>query len=79
MIDVKTELRNIIVEKYGCDAADVTSEAQLYEDLALDSLDKIELQMECEERFNRSFDDDKWTGCKTVAELTDLIQERFNY
>ena len=46
MSEIEAKVKEIIVDKLGVDAADVTPEASFTNDLGADSLDTVELIME---------------------------------
>ena len=48
MADITSKVKEIIVDKLGVDAAEVTPEASFTKDLGADSLDTVELIMEFE-------------------------------
>lgn len=65
-----------IVERYlGINPSDYTNESNLIEDLACDSLDMIEIVMECEREYGISIPDDAVESIKTVQDLIDYIKE----
>jgi acyl carrier protein len=51
----------------------VTAHSRLTEDLELDSLDKVELIMALEEKFDVNIDDDKADACVTVGDVWELL------
>ena len=53
MADTFEQVKGIIVELLGVDAAKVTTEARFREDLEADSLDLVELIMAFEEKFDQ--------------------------
>ena len=54
MADISAKVKEIIVDKLGVDAAEVTPEASFTKDLGADSLDTVELIMEFEKDFRSS-------------------------
>ena len=75
MADIKERVVSIIVEKLGIDAAQVTEEARFTNDLGADSLDTVELIMECEKEFNISIPDDQAEKISTVGDAIRYIEE----
>ena len=69
MSDVATEIRDILVFHLGVEEARLTDEARLAEDLGADSLDRVEIVMSCEERFDIEIPNQVATGLKTVGEI----------
>lgn len=63
------KVRDIIVETLACDAALVTPEASLKDDLGADSLDSVELVMALEEAFDLTIEEEKLAEFKTVGDI----------
>lgn len=72
--NVAQRVKNIIVEKLGVDAAELTSEASFTNDLGADSLDIVELIMEFEKEFNISIPDDAAEKISTVGQAIDFLE-----
>ena len=51
MSEIAAQVKNIIVDKLGVDAEEVTPEKSFTNDLGADSLDTVELIMEFEKEF----------------------------
>ena len=75
MSEIQQKVTDIIVEKCGVNASEVTPEASFTQDLGLDSLDTVELIMEFEKEFGSTIPDDKAEGIKTVADAVAFIEE----
>ena len=71
MSSVKDRVIQIIVEKLGVDASEVTEQASFTKDLNADSLDTVELIMESEKEFNISIPDEQ---AESIATVNDAIQ-----
>ncbi len=69
------EVRDVIVETLNCDAAAVTPEARLREDLGADSLAAVELVMALEEAVGVFADDDRLDSLRTVGDILDYWKE----
>ena len=54
--------------------ADITDEDSLREDLALDSLDMIELVMLCEKDFHILIEDRTWMKVETVGQMKKIVK-----
>jgi acyl carrier protein len=59
----------------GVGSDEVTPEATLKNDLGADSLDVVEIVMECEKRLNIAISDSQMDEIKTVADLERICQE----
>ena len=74
MSDIQSKVTAIIVDKFGVDASEVTSDASFTNDLGADSLDTVELIMEFEREFNISIPDDQAEKIGTVGQAVEYIQ-----
>lgn len=54
------------------------TEEDTFEDLYMDSLDLVEIIIECEEEFGYPITDDKVQNLKTVEDLVNLIKDLDN-
>ena len=66
-------VKKIIVDTINCEPEAVTPEADLINDLEIDSLAFVELSMALEEELGIVIDDEKMVGLKTVADFVKLI------
>ena len=73
-MSIETRVINIINEELGVEA----TEEDTFEDLYMDSLDLVEIIIECEKEFGYSITDDKVQNLKTVGDLVDLIKDLDN-
>lgn len=70
------DVRDVIVETVGCEAAAVTPEACLNEDLGADSLAAMELIMALEEKLDIEIDDAELDQFKTVNDLVSYLETK---
>ena len=68
MADVETKVKEIIMNKLGVEASQVTPEASFTNDLGADSLDTVELVMEFEKAFNLQIPDEDAEKISTVGD-----------
>ena len=71
---VKSKIVDIFVDLLGVSAEEVTEDARLIEDLAVDSLDAVELSLALEEQFSLSVEDHEIEQLQTVSDVITLIQ-----
>lgn len=70
------DVRDVIVETVGCEAAAVTPEARLNEDLGADSLAAMELIMALEEKLDIEICDAELDQFKTVNDLVSYLETK---
>ena len=73
-MSIETRVINIINEELGVEA----TEEDTFEDLYMDSLDLVEIIIECEKEFSYPITDDKVQNLKTVGDLVNLITDLDN-
>ena len=76
MSEVASKVTEIIVNKLGVDAAEVTPNASFTNDLGADSLDTVDLIMEIENQFGIQIPDDDAQKISTVGDAIKYIEER---
>ncbi len=74
MADITSKVKEIIVDKLGVDAAEVTPEASFTKDLGADSLDTVELIMEFEKAFEITIPDEAAEKIGTVGDAIAYIE-----
>ena len=74
MADITSKVKEIIVDKLGVDAAEVTPEASFTKDLGADSLDTVELIMEFEKAFAITIPDEAAEKIATVGDAIAYIE-----
>jgi acyl carrier protein len=73
---IKSKVVEIFVDLLGVSADEVTEDARLIEDLAVDSLDAVELSLTLEEQFSLSVEDYEIEQLQTVSDVIELIQKK---
>lgn len=76
-MSIEEEVIDIVKDVLGMEGEKVTSE-DTFEDLYIDSLDLIEIIIECEKEFSYSITNDKVQNLKTVGDLVNLIKDLDN-
>ena len=71
--DTFEQVKAIIVDKLGVDAAKVVPTARFREELEADSLDLVELIMEFEEKFGGEISDEQAQKITTVGEAVTYL------
>ena len=74
MSEIAAQVKNIIVDKLGVDAEEVSPEKSFTNDLGADSLDTVELIMEFEKEFGISVPDDQAEKISTVGDAIAYIE-----
>jgi acyl carrier protein len=75
-MSLEDDVRKIIVDQLGVDAAQVTQEARFIDDLGADSLDTVELIMALEEKFGIEVPDEDAEKLTTVGKAMEYIEKK---
>ncbi len=76
MADVEGKIKEIIMNKLGVEASQVTTEASFTNDLGADSLDTVELVMEFEKAFNLQIPDEDAEKISTVGDAIKYVSAK---
>ena len=76
MSEIAERVKNIIVDKLGVEASEVTTEASFTNDLGADSLDTVELIMEFEKESGITIPDDQAEKIGTVGDAVSYIEAK---
>ena len=76
MADVEAKVKEIIMNKLGVEASQVTNEASFTNDLGADSLDTVELVMEFEKSFNLQIPDEDAEKIATVGDAVKYLSTK---
>lgn len=74
---IEEKVIDIVKDVLGMEGEKVTSE-DTFDDLYADSLDLIDIIIECEQEFGYPITDDKAQNLKTVGDLVNLIKDLDN-
>ncbi|MBI4774325.1 MAG: acyl carrier protein [Deltaproteobacteria bacterium] len=74
MSSIAKQVKDIICEQLGVDAADVVDDASFVDDLGADSLDLVELIMAMEEAFDVEIADEEAEKIRTVKDAVAYIE-----
>ena len=76
MADIDAKVKEIIMNKLGVEAAQITPTASFTNDLGADSLDTVELVMEFEKAFNIQIPDEDAEKISTVGDVINYLKEK---
>ncbi len=76
--EIISRVNAILVDKLGCSEEMIKSDAQLGNDLGADSLDAVEIIMECEREFQITILDSEAEGLKTCEDVYCMVDKIVN-
>jgi acyl carrier protein len=74
--EVLSALKEVLVDRLKVDASTITDDANLFEDLGLDSIDLMTVVMAVEERFSIEVSDDELEDVTTLGQAADLLSNK---
>jgi acyl carrier protein len=74
--EIESRLTKVLVEELGLDEARITVDADLEDDLEIDSLGVVELLMALEDAFGVKIPDEEAEDIRTVGETVDLLEAK---
>jgi len=76
--DILKVLRQIMEDLFEIDPEQVTPEANLYDDLEVDSIDAVDLVVELRKLTGKQIDPDKFRAVRTVDDVIDSVTAIIN-
>lgn len=70
------ELKNILVEELQLDPEEITLEAELTNDLGINSIELADLVMLCESQFGIEIEDDNIHKFITIGDVVNYLEEK---
>ena len=70
------KLKNLLVEEMNINEADIVPDAELMNDLGMNSLELADLVMLCEENFNMTFEESDLPTIVTVKDLVNYLESK---
>ncbi|MCL2916442.1 acyl carrier protein [Shewanella corallii] len=67
------QVQNTLVELFELDAADITPEAQLYQELDLDSIDAVDLVVHLQNQTGKKIKPEDFKSVRTVNDIVDAL------
>ena len=77
--EIVRKITGILNDNYLSDLPENVSEETTFEELNLDSLDRIELVMLIDEGFGIYTDDRDWEDSETIKDAVEIIQKYLNH
>lgn len=74
--DVADRVKKIIVETLGADESQIQNDSSFTNDLGADSLDSVELVIECEKEFDIEIPDEDAEKINTVGDAIKYIESK---
>ncbi|MDE1183534.1 acyl carrier protein [Paraburkholderia sp.] len=73
-VEILERIRAIFKENFGIDPAQVTPDANLFEDLDLDSIDAVDLAIKLQEMTGRRIKPEEFKSVRTVGDVIAAVE-----
>ena len=73
--EILSALKDVLVDRLKVDASTITDDANLFEDLGLDSIDLMTVVMAVEEKFAIEVSDEELEDVTTLGQAADLLSQ----
>jgi len=71
--DTLSRLRDVLIEDFEIDADAVVSEARIYEDLDIDSIDAIDLIVRLKEITGKKIPPERFKEVRTIGDIVEVL------
>lgn len=76
--EILDHIKQIFVENFDLDAADVVLDAKLYDDLDIDSIDAVDLMVALKKKTGKKLDPDAFKQVRTVGDVVEAVHDLLN-
>ena len=73
--EIFTQLQSIFLEQFEIEPSQITLDANLYEDLDIDSIDAVNLMIELKSMTQRKIGLEEFNAVKTVADVVNTVEK----
>ena len=67
-------IQKIMVDMFELDAAEITVDAHLYDDLDIDSIDAVDMVVELKNLTGKKIQPDDFKAVRTVGDVVDVVE-----
>ena len=71
--NILAQIKEILVDLFELDEADIVPEAKLYEDLDIDSIDAVDLLIDLKKTINVEISPTEFNEVKTIQDVVDVF------
>jgi len=76
--EIYQQISTLLIKQFEIDEDDISPDAELYEDLDLDSIDAVDLVVHLQKITGRKIRPDMFKSVRTVQDVVDAIDELLN-
>ncbi len=71
--EVEQYIKEVLVELFEIDEAELKPDARLYEDLDIDSIDAVEMLIEIKKTSKKDINPEQFSEAKTLNDIVDIV------
>lgn len=72
--EIYQQISGLLVSLFECDAADITPDARLYEDLELDSIDAVDMIVHLQKKTGKKIKPEEFKTVRTVQDVVLAVE-----
>ena len=76
--EIFNTIKDILVKEFACDERKITINANLVEDLDLDSIDAVDLIVKLQSKINSKVNPDDFKQIRTLQDVVDAVEKIVN-
>ena len=76
--EIFQSIRSILVEMFELEEGAIVPEANLYEDLDIDSIDAVDMVVELKKMTGKTIKPEDFKSVRTVADVVDVVHQLMN-
>ncbi len=76
--EIEEKVKEVLVELFELDESDVTPDANLYEELDIDSIDAVDLVVELKKITGKKIQPEEFKNVRTVNDIVIAVEELLN-
>ena len=76
--EILAKVSSVMVELFELNADDIQLEAQLYEDLDIDSIDAVDLIVELKPYIGKKISPDEFKSVRTIQDVVNAVSQLIN-
>lgn len=76
--EILDHIKQIFIESFDVEDADIVSDAKLYDDLDIDSIDAVDLMVALKKKTGKKLDPDAFKQVRTVGDIVEAVHDLLN-
>ena len=73
--EIHEHIKQIFIESFDAEEADIVLDAKLYDDLDIDSIDAVDLMVTLKKKTGKRLDPDAFKQIRTVGDIVEAVRD----